>query len=363
MADHEAATNLADVACDRLSLWNSEARAHQDVRELFVSNGQVTQPTRVQQQVGDETDEILLYEAPTNAQVPALKDLVDYIQQERLGEGSVVNKYYNISRTNTQQIHTEETVVARRGRDGRRGPRGAAGKAQTVVQEGDVFVRTREGPRGHRGARGAPGVSVADDAGTAVPGRRGRQGTTGKRGDRGPQGETGVAGPPGRRGPAGERGEKGDQGEQGEKGDAGYAGGKGDKGEQGERGTRGARGDLVHVEGDTILHRTTKNTSTRNTYNTIEQSVTLNTRTVSNTTRKVEQLHFHEGPSTTFKASRHEHAHRHVLEAPVFHTLVRNAPRVSVRRAINLEVFAPVLFQRIRNVSRISRPIFLFAPC
>ena len=109
-ADHEAATNLADVACDRLSLWNSEARAHQDVRELFVSNGQITQPTRVQQAVGDEIDEILLYEAPTNEQVPALKDLVEYIQQERLGEGSVVNKYYDIHRTNTHSRYTQKRL-------------------------------------------------------------------------------------------------------------------------------------------------------------------------------------------------------------------------------------------------------------
>jgi hypothetical protein len=92
-----------------------------------------------------------------------------------------------------------------------------------------------------------------------------------------------------------------------------------------------------------------------------EQNVTLQTRAVTNTRRRTEQLHVHEGPRATFKSMRHEHTHRHTVEAPVFFTALRSQPRVSVRRSVHLEVYAPVLFQRIRKESRVTRPIFVFA--
>ena len=97
----DVATNLAKVAADRVTLWSAAELDHRDIRELFAGSGQVTRPARILQQVGEETNEILVYEAPTNDQVPALADLVAYIEQERLGAGTTVNRYYTINRTNT----------------------------------------------------------------------------------------------------------------------------------------------------------------------------------------------------------------------------------------------------------------------
>jgi hypothetical protein len=88
----DMATNLAEVAADRVTLWSAASLEHRDIRELFVTSEQMTRPVRMLQQVGGETDELLVYQAATNDQVPVLADLVAYIEQERLGAGSVVNK-------------------------------------------------------------------------------------------------------------------------------------------------------------------------------------------------------------------------------------------------------------------------------
>jgi hypothetical protein len=117
----------------------------------------------------------------------------------------------------------------------------------------------------------------------------------------------------------------------------------------------------VVQEGDQILQRTTRITTKRSYTSLNEQNVTLQTRAVTNKRRRTDQLHFHEGPRATFKTARHEHTHRHVVDAPVFHTSVRSQPRVSVRRSVHLEVYAPVVYQRIRRESRVTRPIFVFA--
>jgi hypothetical protein len=117
----------------------------------------------------------------------------------------------------------------------------------------------------------------------------------------------------------------------------------------------------VLQEGDQILQRTVK-ISTKRTYTSVnEQSMTLQTRSVLNKRQRTDQLHFHEGPRATYKSTRHEHMHRYAVEAPIFHTSLRSQPRVSVRRSVHLEVYAPVVFQRIRNESRVTRPIFAFA--
>ena len=82
---------------------------------------------------------------------------------------------------------------------------------------------------------------------------------------------------------------------------------------------------------------------------------------MTNKRKRTDQLHVYEGPRATYKSSRHEHTHRYAVEAPIFHTSLRSQPRVSVRRSTIVEVYAPVLFQRIRNESRVTRPIFVFA--
>jgi hypothetical protein len=430
----DVATNLAEVQADYVSLWSAERRAHTDIRELFVHSDAVTRPARVAVQVGEETDEVLVYEAPSNAQVPALADLLEYIEQERLGAGTTVTKYFTVNRRNVALIQPE-TTLERRGRTGGRGARGPAGKAQVTVREGDTYLRTREGPRGRRGpralhvesaeiqprrgrrgaqgdpgergergetgdvgARGAPGErgergEKGDVGERGLPGERGERGEVGPAGERGLPGAQGLPGPIGERGPEGgvgaegprgdlgpegprglqgiqgapgergARGEKGDVGERGlpgERGERGEVGPAGERGDRGERGARGLAGTLLLQEGDTILQRTVKNTTKRSYTSLNEQQVTLQTRAVTNKRQRTEQLHVHEDRNT-FKSTRHEHTHRHTVEAPIFHTSLRSQPRVSVRRSTIVEVYAPVVFQRIRKESRVTRPIFVFA--
>jgi hypothetical protein len=91
----------------------------------------------------------------------------------------------------------------------------------------------------------------------------------------------------------------------------------------GDRDSRGLAGTFVVQKGDQILQRTVKNTTKRSYTSINEQSVTLQTRSVTNKRQRTDQLHFHEGPRATFKSTRHEHTHRHVVEAPVFQTSVR----------------------------------------
>ena len=146
------------------------------------------------------------------------------------------------------------------------------------------------------------------------------------------------------------------------RGKRGEVGERGAEGPQGERGERGLAGNLIVQEGDTFLQRNTRN-STKRTYTSInETNMTLQTRSVVNKRQRTDQLHFHEAPHTTFRSTRHEHTHRYAVEAPVYHTSVRSQPRVSVKRVMNLEVFAPVMFQRINKVSKVVRPIYIFAP-
>jgi hypothetical protein len=144
----EPATNLQDVAADRLSIFMPDKRRHEDVREIFLNVSKITEATSFTQQVGDEVDVILTYPNPLPDEVPSLAGIVAYIEQEKLGAGSVNNKYYNVTRTNTAIIHDAETVPlrGRRGADGIRGSRGAAGKAQVLIQEGDLNVTTRQAP-------------------------------------------------------------------------------------------------------------------------------------------------------------------------------------------------------------------------
>ena len=136
MAD--ATTNLQDVAADRLSIFNTATRRHDDVRDIFLNVSKVTEATSFAQQVGDEVDIILTYPDPQPQEVPSLAGIVAYIEQEKLGTGSVNNKYYTIHRTSTSLIHDAETVPLR----GRRGATGERG------EEGDSGARGSRGPVG-----------------------------------------------------------------------------------------------------------------------------------------------------------------------------------------------------------------------
>jgi hypothetical protein len=89
-------TNLSEITCDFVRLWDGGALAHRDVRELFVHQASVVSPEAVEVQVGPETDVELLYPSPTDEQVPSLKGLLAYIDAR--GTGGVVNKTYNMKR-------------------------------------------------------------------------------------------------------------------------------------------------------------------------------------------------------------------------------------------------------------------------
>jgi hypothetical protein len=102
---------------------------------------------------------------------------------------------------------------------------------------------------------------------------------------------------------------------------------------------RGLAGTLLLAEGDQILQRLTRSTTKRSYTSLNEQNVTLQTRSVVNKRQRTEQLHFFEGP----------------------HLVTKTQQRISVRRSVNVEVFAPTYFQRVKNVSRVTRPIFVFA--
>ena len=113
-----ATTNLSELTCDFVRLWDAGALQHRDVRELFVHQANVVSPEAVEVQAGQEVDTELVYHAPTDEQVPSLKGLLEYIDAR--GTGGVVNKFvtnrrkhYTIQEGAVQQVRRELTVQAR----------------------------------------------------------------------------------------------------------------------------------------------------------------------------------------------------------------------------------------------------------
>ena len=97
----QAATNLVEVAADFVSLWNPKSSSWVNVREVFVEKGQITSPVTVTIPVADEVETLLTYPNPTAAQIPDLKGLMAYLeQQQRLAGPGVTNKYVNVKRKN-----------------------------------------------------------------------------------------------------------------------------------------------------------------------------------------------------------------------------------------------------------------------
>ncbi len=91
-----ATTNLSELTCDFVRLWEGEKLQHTDVRELFVHQANVVAPVAVEVQIGQEIDTELVYPAPTDEQVPSLKGLLEYIDAR--GTGGDVKKYYTNNR-------------------------------------------------------------------------------------------------------------------------------------------------------------------------------------------------------------------------------------------------------------------------
>ena len=114
-----ATSNLSEITCDFVRLWEAEALQHKDVRELFVHQASVVSPEAVGVQVGQEIDTELVYPAPTYEQVPSLKGLLEYIDARETG--GTVNKYITNRRKHltiqegaVQQVRRELTVQAHR---------------------------------------------------------------------------------------------------------------------------------------------------------------------------------------------------------------------------------------------------------
>ena len=110
-----ATTNLSELTCDFVRLWQNEKLQHTDVRELFVHQASVVAPVAVEVEVGQEIDTELVYPAPTNEQVPGLKGLLEYIDAR--GTGGTVSKYYTTNRKHfslqegaVQTVHQKKTV-------------------------------------------------------------------------------------------------------------------------------------------------------------------------------------------------------------------------------------------------------------
>ena len=91
-----ATTNLSELTCDFVRLWEGEKLQHTDVRELFVHQANVVAPVAVEVEVGQEIDTELVYPAPADEQVPSLKGLLEYIDARETG--GVVNKHYSMKR-------------------------------------------------------------------------------------------------------------------------------------------------------------------------------------------------------------------------------------------------------------------------
>ena len=80
-----ATTNLSEITCDFVRLWDGAALARRDMRELLRNRKSLISPEAVEVQGGQETDTELIYPAPTNEQVPGLKVLLEYIDARGMG--------------------------------------------------------------------------------------------------------------------------------------------------------------------------------------------------------------------------------------------------------------------------------------
>ena len=113
MVEASPTTNLSEVNADFLRLWLPAARNHVDVRDIFVAKAQVAVPTAIETPVGNgEVETKLEYDAPSNEQVPGLKGLLEYLEEQY--PGAPVNKYYTINRKQNMQALGDTWVLQRK---------------------------------------------------------------------------------------------------------------------------------------------------------------------------------------------------------------------------------------------------------
>ena len=113
MVEASATTNLSEVNADYLRLWQPAARNHEDIRDIFVDKGAITEPTVVETPIGGtgELDTSLEYPGATNGQVPALRGLLDYIGEQY--PPAPVNKYFTVNRKQQAQFLGDTWVLQR----------------------------------------------------------------------------------------------------------------------------------------------------------------------------------------------------------------------------------------------------------
>jgi hypothetical protein len=104
---------LSEVNADYLRLWQPAVRNHVDVRDTFVDKNQIAKPTATETPVGNGEVEVTLdYDAPTNEQVPGLRGLLDYLEQQY--PAGCVNKYYTINRRQKTELLGDTHVFVRK---------------------------------------------------------------------------------------------------------------------------------------------------------------------------------------------------------------------------------------------------------
>ena len=114
MGEPSATTNLSEVSADSLRLWRPAARNHVDVREIFVDKSAITEPVVVETPIGGtgEVDVSLVYPGATNDQVPALRGLLDYLEQQC--PPATVNKYFTVNRKHQAQFLGDTWLLQRK---------------------------------------------------------------------------------------------------------------------------------------------------------------------------------------------------------------------------------------------------------
>ena len=107
----QPATNLSEIAADYVRIFDANSRSWTDVRDVFVTKGQITSPVTVSIPVADEVETFLAYQNATSNQVPALDGMLAYIAQQKLGAGSVTNRYVTVRRKNFFTIEGDTHVT------------------------------------------------------------------------------------------------------------------------------------------------------------------------------------------------------------------------------------------------------------
>ena len=133
MVEANATTNLSEINADFARLWQPAKVNHEDIRNTFVDQNQVTEPVIVQTTIGDEIETTLVYDAPTNQQIPALKGLLDYISQNPNG---TINKYFTVHRKQQAVFQGDNHSFTRRLTQNNN-------KTQQCVFQGDTQVIQR----------------------------------------------------------------------------------------------------------------------------------------------------------------------------------------------------------------------------